>query len=49
MKHNEFRREGVQALFRLISVTKANMDSLKKVGSTRDLKQHKIKGVIGGF
>ena len=33
----------------IIRITKANMDSFKKIRSIRDLKQHKIGGVIGSF
>ena len=33
----------------IIRVTKANMDSFKKIRPIRDLKQHKIGGVIGSF
>ena len=33
----------------IIRITKANMDSFKKIRPIRDLKQHKIGGVIDSF
>ena len=48
-RHFEYVVKNIDLIMLIIHVTKANMDSSKKIRPIGDLKQHKIGGVIGSF
>ena len=48
-RHFEYVVKNIDLIMLIIRVTKANMDSFKKIRPIGDLKQHKIGGVIGSF